>query len=330
MKPTIFITRKLPEAAIDTIQGNYEVKMWNYEDVPVPREMLIEESKNADALLTMLSDSIDAEVLNAGNRLKVVANLAVGFDNIDLETASKNGIAVCNTPDVLTDTTADLAFALLMATARRIVEAAELVKENEWKSWSPLLLAGHDIHHKTIGIVGMGKIGATVAKRATGFDMNILYHNRTRKPEVENQLGAVYVSFEELIETSDFIVCLTPLTNETRNMFTKDTFKKMKRSAIFINAGRGPVVDEAALYEALASGEIAGAGLDVFVKEPVSAEHPLLKLDNVVALPHIGSSSVETRVTMMKLCLDNITSVLNGNQPLTLVNKGWNPLEAVH
>lgn len=329
MKPTIFITRKLPDEAIESIKSQYQVKMWDSEDVPVPRERLLEEAKTADALLTMLSDKIDAAVLTAGSQLKVVANLAVGFDNIDLETATKNGIAVCNTPDVLTDTTADLAFGLLMATARRLVEAAELVKKNEWKSWSPLLLAGHDIHHKTIGIVGMGKIGETVAKRATGFDMGILYHNRTRKPEVEKSLGAVYCSFDELVEKSDFIVSLTPLTNETRNMFTRDTFKKMKKNAIFINVGRGPVIDEQALYDALVEKDIAGAGLDVFVKEPIGAEHPLLALPNVVALPHIGSSSVETRVTMMKLCIDNMKAVINGENPTTLVNKDWKPIQLV-
>jgi glyoxylate reductase len=329
MKPSIYITRKLPETVIEKIQEQYLVKMWEYEDVPVPRETLIEEAKVSDALLTMLSDSIDESVLTAGSKLKVVANLAVGFDNIDLATATNNGIAVCNTPDVLTDTTADLAFALLMDAARRVVEAAELVKDNEWKSWSPLLMAGHDVHHKTIGIVGMGKIGETVAKRATGFDMEILYHNRTRKPEAEKALGAVYCEFDELVAKSDFIVNLTPLTNETRNMFTRETFKKMKKNAIFINAGRGPVVDEQALYDALAAGEIAGAGLDVFVKEPISAEHPLLTLPNVVALPHIGSSSVETRVTMMQLCIDNIKAVLNGGQPVTLVNKDWKPVQLV-
>ncbi|MDP4155832.1 MAG: D-glycerate dehydrogenase [Bacillota bacterium] len=329
MKPTIFITRKLPDEAIESIKNQYQVKMWDSEDVPVPRERLLEEAKTADALLTMLSDSIDEAVLTAGSQLKVVANLAVGFDNIDLETATKNGIAVCNTPDVLTDTTADLAFGLLMATARRLVEAAELVKKNEWKSWIPLLLAGHDVHHKTIGIVGMGKIGETVAKRATGFDMEILYHNRTRKPETEKSLGAIYSSFDELVEKSDFIVSLTPLTNETRNMFTRDTFKKMKKNAIFINAGRGPVIDEQALYEALVEKDIAGAGLDVFVKEPIGADHPLLTLPNVVALPHIGSSSVETRVTMMKLCIDNIQAVIKGENPLTLVNKDWKPFQLV-
>lgn len=321
MKPYIYITRKLPESSIKAIGQKFEIKMWEHEDIPVPKDILLAEAKKADALLTMLSDSIDESVLTAGGHIKVVANLAVGYDNIDLKTASSQGIAVCNTPDVLTDTTADLTFSLLMATARRIVEAAELVKKGEWKSWSPLLLAGHDIHHKTIGIVGMGKIGETVAKRATGFDMDILYHNRSRKPVIEQTLGAVYVSFEELIEKSDFIVCLTPLTAETKKMFTRTVFQKMKPSAIFINASRGPVVDEGALYEALVAGEIAGAGLDVFEKEPINAEHPLLALSNVVALPHIGSSSVETRVTMMKLCLESIEAVLGGNEPKTLVNK---------
>lgn len=323
MKSSIFITRKLPETVIEKIRENYQVRMWDYEDVPVPGDVLLKEVKKSDALLTMLSDRIDETVLTVGNQLKVVANLAVGFDNIDLETATKRGIAVCNTPDVLTDTTADLTFALLMATARRIVEGAEMVKHNQWNSWSPLLLAGRDIHHKTIGIVGMGKIGTAVAKRATGFDMNILYHNRKRKPETEQELGASYCSLEKLVEQSDFVVCLTLLTNETKHMFTREIFKKMKPTAFFINAGRGAVVDEDALYEALVAKELAGAGLDVFVKEPVGGDHPLVKLPNVVALPHIGSSSIQTRRAMMKLCIDNIDAVLRGKEPITLVNKEW-------
>lgn len=326
MKPYVYITRKLPDEVIKPLLKNFNVNMWDHEDIPVSREVLLSEAKKADALLTMLSDSIDETILTAGKNLKVVANLAVGFDNIDVKTASREGIAVCNTPDVLTDTTADLTFGLLMATGRRIVEAAEFVKGDKWKSWSPLLLAGHDIHHKTIGIVGMGKIGETVAKRATGFEMNILYHNRTRKLAVEQALGAVYMSFEELVEKSDYIVCLTPLTPETKNMFTREVFQKMKQSAIFINASRGPVVDEQALYEALVAGEIAGAGLDVFDKEPINSSHPLLQLTNVVALPHIGSSSVETRTVMMRLCLDNIATILAGREPKTLVNKDWMPL----
>lgn len=325
MKPYIFITRKLPRAVVETIQQKFEVNMWEHEDIPVPQEVLLKEAKKADAFLTMVSDQIDERILTAGNTLKVVANLGVGFDNINIQAASRKGIAICNTPDVLNDTTADLTFALLMAAARRIVEAAEYIKEGKWKSWNPLLLAGHDIHHKTLGIVGMGKIGETLAKRAKGFDMNILYHNRTRKPENEQRLGANYASFDDLVEQSDFVVCLTPLTPETKNMFTRDVFKKMKPSAIFVNASRGPVIDEQALYDALVAGEIAGAGLDVFEKEPIGAEHPLLSLPNVVALPHIGSSSVETRTGMMKLCIDNIVAVLEGKAPKTLVNKDWKP-----
>jgi glyoxylate reductase len=322
-KPYVFITRALPEKIIQPLKQIANVKMWPKEDVPVPREVLMEEAKKADALLTMLSDKINEELLQTANHLRVVANMAVGFDNIDVNAATKHGIAVCNTPDILTDTTADLTFALLLATARRIVEAAEYVKAGRWKSWSPYLLAGTDVHHKTIGIVGMGSIGTAVAKRAKGFDMEILYHNRSRNLEAEQQLGAKYCTFEELLASADFIVCLTPLTDETRGMFNWKAFKMMKKTAVFINAARGAVVDEQALYEALVSGEIAAAGLDVFEKEPVGQDHPLLTLNNVVALPHIGSASIETRTAMMKLCCDNIIAVLQNRAPKTLVNKEW-------
>lgn len=318
-KPYVFITRKIGSEALKGLNETFDVKVWEYEEQPVPRDILLKEAAKADALLTMLSDQIDQELLDAAKNLKVIANLAVGYDNIDVAAATERGIIVCNTPDVLTDTTADLAFALLMATARRIVEAAEVVKKGKWTGWSPLLLAGHDIHHKTIGIVGMGKIGKTVAKRATGFDMDILYHNRSRNTEAEEKLGACYTSFDELIKTADFIVCLTPLTNETQGMFNKEAFQKMKQSAIFINVARGAVADEEALYEALVKGEIAGAGLDVFKQEPIGADHPLLTLPNVVALPHIGSASVETRQGMMMLCIDNISRVLCDEQPKTTV-----------
>lgn len=319
MKPYVYITRKLPNHVLNVLEEKYEVNMWDKEDVAVPRDLLIKEAKQADALLTMLTDSVDQELLTVAEKLRVVANLAVGYDNIDIQAAKEKGITVCNTPDVLTDSTADLTFGLLMATARRIVEAAELVKNGSWKSWSPLLLAGQDIHHKTIGIVGMGSIGQTVAKRAKGFDMEILYHNRTRKMEAEAQLGATYCSFEDLITTADFVVCLTPLSEETRKLFNREVFKKMKKTAIFINASRGPVVDEKDLFEALKEGDIAAAGLDVFEKEPIGAEHPLLALPNVVALPHIGSASIETRTAMMRLCVENIDLVLSDQQPKTQV-----------
>ncbi len=323
MKPYIYITRKLPEEAVLGLREKYNVQMWEYDDISVPYEKLLEEAAQADALLTMVSDPINEEVLTKGEHLQVIANLAVGFDNIDVEAAARRNIAICNTPDVLTDTTADLTFALLLAAARRMTEAAQFIKEGKWKSWSPLLLAGQDIHHKTIGIVGMGNIGQTVAKRATGFEMEILYHNRSRKPEAEAELGAQYCTFDELIERADFIVCLTPLTEETHHLFTKDVFKRMKSSAVFINASRGSVVDENGLYEALVEGEIAGAGLDVFEREPIGADHPLLKLANVTALPHIGSSSKETREGMIQLCCENIDFVLSGKEPKTLVNKDW-------
>ncbi|RXJ01824.1 D-glycerate dehydrogenase [Anaerobacillus alkaliphilus] len=319
-KPYVFITRKLPEETIVDLLDVADVSMWPYEEEPVPREKLMEEAKKANGLLTMLSDKIDNELINQASHLKVVANLAVGFDNIDVEEATKKGIAICNTPDVLSDTTADLTFALLMATARRVVEAAQYIKDGQWKNWGPMLLAGTDIHHKTIGIVGMGRIGEAVAKRATGFEMEILYHNRTRKHEAESKLGANYCSFEELLKNSDFIVCLAPLTAETRGMFNEQAFKQMKETAIFINASRGDVVDEQALFYALKNGVIKAAGLDVFQNEPIGAEHPLLKLPNLVAIPHIGSASVETRKVMAELASRNIRNVLLDRQPEAIVN----------
>ncbi|MBM7621834.1 glyoxylate reductase [Bacillus tianshenii] len=320
-KPYVFITRKISEEVLTPLNQIADVQMWNSESEAVPREVLLQEGKKADALLTMLSDSVDEELLNVASNLKVVANLAVGYDNIDLETAARNDVIVCNTPDVLTETTADLAFGLMLSAARRLAEAHLFVKEGQWQSWSPYLLAGADVHHKTIGIVGMGSIGTAVARRAKGFGMEILYHNRSRHDEAEKELGAVYKSFDELLELSDFVVCLTPLTEETKNLFDEDAFKRMKASAIFINVGRGQVVDEGALIHALEQKEIAGAGLDVFYKEPIGADHPLLKFPQVVALPHIGSASVETRTTMMELCRDNIIAVLEGRAAKSVVGR---------
>lgn len=319
MKPFIYITRKLPEAVVAPLIKNFEVEMWEREDAPVPRDILLKKAEKASALLTMLSDKVDRELLQDASQLKVVANLAVGFDNIDLEAAKEKGVTITNTPYVLTETTADLTFALLMATARRIVEADRYIKEGKWKSWSPLLLAGMDIHHKTIGIVGMGSIGEAVARRAKGFNMEVLYHNRSRKSEAEETLGVRYVSFDDLLAQSDFVVVLAPLNEETQGMFQEDQFTKMKETAIFINAARGAIVNEAALEQALKRGDIAGAGLDVFETEPINEDHPLLQLDQVVAIPHIGSSSKDTRHDMMSLCVENIQAVLNGDNPKTAV-----------
>ncbi|MDQ0229729.1 2-hydroxyacid dehydrogenase [Metabacillus malikii] len=318
-KPYIFVTRKCSTQQLQPLYEIADVEMWPEEEVPCPRDVLLEKAKTATGLLTMLSDKIDEELLSKSDNLQVIANLAVGYDNIDIQYAKSKGITVCNTPDILTDSTADLTFGLLLATARRITEAAEYVKDNQWKSWGPLLLAGYDVHHKTIGIVGMGKIGQAVAKRALGFDMNVLYHNRNPNEKVEQQLGVQYATFEELLTKSDYVVCLTPLTPQTRNLFDFEAFERMKNTAIFINVSRGAVVKEDDLYKALTQNEIAGCGLDVFVNEPISATHPLVSLRNVVALPHIGSASYETRHAMMRLCAENIYAVLQGKKPRTEV-----------
>ncbi len=310
-KHFVYVARKLPEEELESLREIAEIEMWDKEEEPVPRSVLLEKAERADALLTMLSDRVDEELLERAQNLKTVSNMAVGYDNIDVEAATGHNVIIGHTPDILTDTTADLAFTLLLASARRIVEASEIVKEGRWAHWSPFFMAGSDVHHKTIGIVGMGRIGEAVAKRAKGFDMEILYHNRSRKPEAEEQLNAVYCDFEELLKRSDFVVCLTPLTEETRHLFNKAAFQAMKPEALFINVARGAVVDEKALYEALKEGEIAGAGLDVFEKEPIPADHPLLSLKQVTALPHIGSASTETRHLMARTAVENIFHVLS-------------------
>lgn len=320
VKPYVFITRKIPETFISRLEKVAEVGMWNQEEEPVPRNVLLEEVQRADALFTMVSDDIDQEVLEAGKRLKIIANLGSNNDNIDLETAYRKKVFISNTSKLLTETTADLAFSLILMTGRRLAEAIMYVKEGKWKGWSPFLLAGADIHNKTLGIVGMGKIGEAVAKRALGFRMNVIYHNRDRKIDIEDIMKVDYRSIDDLISESDYVLNLTPLTEETKGMFNKETFKKMKKTAFFINVGRGETVVERDLIEALKNGEIAGAGLDVYENEPVSMENPLIKMNNVVALPNIGSSSVETRMSMINQCCENIERVLQNITPISMVN----------
>ncbi|MFC0013710.1 MULTISPECIES: D-glycerate dehydrogenase [Allobacillus] len=318
-KPIVYVTRKLPTEIISELTEKYQVKMWEEEEVPVPGDVLMKEITQASAVLSMLTDTFDEEVLNMASQLKVIANLAVGYDNIDVKACESRGITVTNTPDVLTETTADLTFGLLLATARRIPESVDIIRNDQWKTWSPYMMAGSDVHQKTIGIVGMGAIGEAVAKRATGFDMDILYHNRNRKPKAEEKLGASYASLEELLAKSDFVVSMLPLTKETKGMFDAQAFDRMKQSAFFINASRGGVVNEADLYQAIKDEKIRGAGLDVFANEPIGSNHPLAQLDRVVALPHIGSSTVDTRNRMAMLCVENIKRVLDGMEPLTPV-----------
>ncbi|PYZ95735.1 D-glycerate dehydrogenase [Alteribacter lacisalsi] len=320
-KPYVFITRTLPDSTLEPLLDLARISMWEEADKPVPRERLEKEAEEADAILTMVSDPVDRELLEGAPNLRVVSNMGVGYDNIDLQAADEMGIIVCNTPDILTETTADLTFALLLASARRITEASDLVRSGNWREWGPLLMAGHDVYGKTIGIVGMGRIGTGVAKRASGFSMNVLYHNRTRRKETENETGAAYAPLDRLLKESDFVVCLAPLTEETKQMFTYHEFRLMKRSAFFINASRGGLVDERGLVKALEDKQIAGAGLDVFQEEPVDPGHPLLSFPNVTVLPHIGSATVETRKRMAQLACRNIAYVLKGYRPKAVVNR---------
>ncbi|MFQ6090341.1 MAG: 2-hydroxyacid dehydrogenase [Candidatus Bipolaricaulia bacterium] len=286
---------------------------------PLAKEELIEKISEVDGLICLLGDQIDRKVLKAGKRLKIVANVAVVYDNIDVEAASELVIMVANTPEVLTEATADLTFGLLLAVARRIVEGDKIIREGGFHGWELDFLLGTDVHGKTLGIVGLGRIGAAVARRARGFGMSILYYNRTRRPELEKELQAKFVDFEELIQKSDFISLHLPLTVETQHLFGAEEFKKMKPTAFLINVARGPIVDEEALVGALKSGEIAGAALDVFDREP--EVHPeLLRMDNVVLAPHIGSAARETRVRMAILAAENAVAALSGQRPPNLVN----------
>ncbi|KOO49849.1 2-hydroxyacid dehydrogenase [Viridibacillus arvi] len=314
MKPIVWITRKLPEEGIAPLREIAEVKMWPSEEQPMPAEELKQAAGEADAMWVMISDQITREVIAEAPKLKIIANLAVGYNNIDIKATKEKGIIVTNTPDVLTGTTADLAFALMLATARRIPEAEREVREGKWTGWSVNQLTGMDIHGATLGVVGMGRIGEAVARRGIGFDMRVLYHNRTRKPETEEKYGFEYAELDILLKESDFVVLLTPLTSETKGLIGKREIALMKNSAILINVARGGVVDEQALYEALLNKEIWAAGLDVFETEPVPTDHPLLTLPNVVALPHIGSASIRTRNNMMAKNAESIAACLQGRE----------------
>ncbi|MED0756445.1 D-glycerate dehydrogenase [Aneurinibacillus thermoaerophilus] len=314
MKPKIVVTRKIPQQALELLERTASLYVWEKEDKVMPRELLLKEIKDAHGLYSMLADRIDTEVMDAAPHLRVISTMAVGYDNIDIAEATKRGIRVGHTPDVLTEATADLAFALLMATARRLGEGMACIKEGKWKNWSPMFMAGQEVYGSTLGIIGMGRIGEGVARRAKAFDMRILYHNRTRRLEAEEKLGAVYCSLEELLDESDHVVLLTPATKETYYMMGAAQFARMKRTATFINVSRGTNVDEDALYRALVNKEIWAAGLDVFEKEPIPPSHPLLSLDNVVALPHIGSATVQTRLRMAMVAAENVLLGVKGER----------------
>lgn len=320
MKPKVYVTRNIPQPLLDLITEKCEVRVWPEEDVPVPREVLEREIADAEGLYCMLTERIDDALLEKAKRLKVIANMAVGYNNIDVEAATRRGILVTNTPGVLTETTADLTFALLLAAARRITEASDLLRSGGWRTWSPMLLTGQDVYGATLGIIGMGAIGEAVARRARGFDMEVLYYNRSRKKEAEERLGVQYTEMDALLRRSDFVVIMAPYTPETHNLIGDRELALMKKTAVLINAARGGIVNEDALYRALKEGRIWAAGLDVFEREPVPVDHPLLTLPNVTALPHIGSASVNTRMKMGELAADNLLRGLAGEMPKHPVN----------
>jgi len=320
-KPRVFVTRSIAQEALDKIEQATEMEVWP-EELPPPYEVLREKARDAEGLLTLLSDRVDAALMDAAPKLKVVSNLAVGYDNINIADATERHIAVSNTPGVLTGTTADLAFALLMAAARRVVEADNYTRKGRWKTWGPKLLLGQDIHNATLGIIGLGRIGIELAKRGRGFNMKMLYYDEMRRSEEEERrIGVEYVpDLAKLLPRADFISVHVPLLPQTRHLIGAAEFARMKPTAILINSSRGPVVDQRALYEALKSGQIFSAGLDVTEVEPIPPDDPLLTLDNVIITPHIASASFTTRKEMALMAAENLLAGLRGKTPPDCVN----------
>lgn len=316
----VLVTRQLPQPAIDLLKQHFEVDLYT-EDRVIPRDELLRRVEDKDGLLCLLTDNIDAEVMNKAKNLKIIANYAVGYNNIDVNEATKRKIPVTNTPGVLTETTADLAFALLMSIARRIVESDKYLREGKFKGWSPMLFLGSDVYGKTLGIIGFGRIGQAVAKRALGFDMKVLYYDTVHAPvEVEQKYNATFKPLDELLKESDYISIHVPLVKETYHLISDREFSLMKPTAYLINTSRGPVVDEKALVRALKEKKIAGAALDVFENEP-EVEPELIDMPNTVLVPHIGSATVETRTKMALMAAENIIAVLVYNKiPPNIVN----------
>ena len=323
-KPRVLVTRNIFPEDIDRIKDIAEVDLWS-EELPPSREILLEKSKGISGILCLITDDIDKELMdNAGTKLKVISQIAVGYNNIDIAEATRRGIPVGYTPDVLTHTTADFAFALLMATARLIVPGYNAVKDGLWKTWHPLHFLGQDVYGSTLGIVGMGRIGFEMARRSIGFNMNVIYYDTNRRKDLEDEVRMKYVSFDELLEISDFVSIHVDLNPITKNMFNEDQFNKMKESSVIINAARGPIIDNMALYRALKDNKIYGAGLDVTDPEPIPSNHPLLTLDNCLIVPHIASASVATRKAMSKLATTNLINGLMDRPLSTCVNQEVN------
>ena len=319
MAPRIFITRRVFDDAVRYLEAHAEV-MGNPTDRVLAPAELKDAAAESDGLLALLTDRVDSELLAACPRLKVVANFAVGYNNIDLDAAAARGVLITNTPGVLTETTADFAWALLMAAARRVAEADRFVRDGKFRAWGPRMLLGHDVHGKTLGLIGMGRIGRSVARRAAGFGMRILYHDVSEVgPDAAADLNARWAPMEEVLAEADFVSVHVPLLPATRHLLDDAAFARMKPHCIVINTSRGPVVDERALVRALGEGRIAGAGLDVYEREP-DIEPGLTELENVVLAPHIASASHETRLRMCMMAAENLVAGLEGRRPPNLVN----------
>lgn len=313
-RPRVFVARRLPEGGLAPLREACQVDVWEG-SLPPPRDALLAAVRGCAGVLTLLTERVDAEFLDAaGPGLRVVSNYAVGVDNVDLAECTRRGIPVGHTPDVLTEATADLAFALILAAARRLVEAVDFVRAGRWQTWDPLLLLGSELHGARLGLVGFGRIGQAVARRALGFGMRVLYHSRRRvDPAIERALGATWVGLDELLAESDIVSLHVPLTPETRRLIDARRLRQMKASAILVNTARGPIVDSEALLEALRDGVIAAAALDVTDPEPLPVDHPLLRLPNAIVVPHIGSATRATRTRMAEMAAANCLAGLRGD-----------------
>lgn len=319
-RPRVFVTRRIPEAGLAKVEAACEVDLWT-EPLPPPYDLLKARVAGCDGLLSLLTDRIDPELLDAAPGLKVVSNYAVGYNNIDVPAATARGICVGNTPDVLTDATADMAFCLLIGAARRLVEGHQYSQSGAWQTWEPLGHIGVDLVGRTVGVLGMGRIGYAFAKRCHGgWGMQVLYHDVRRNDKAEQDLGARFVDLDTLLRESDFVSVHTDLNPTTKGLFNRETFAKMKRSAIFINTARGPIQKQQDLVEALQNGVIFAAGLDVTDPEPPAADDPLLKLPNAIVAPHIASATVQTRNAMAEIAADNLIAGVTGQRLRAWVN----------
>jgi glyoxylate reductase len=320
----VFVSWRFPDPALPLLEAALDVRLWRG-DTPIPRDEFLREIADVSGIMVSnATETLDREAMDAAPNLRVISNFGVGVDNVDLPLATARGILVCNTPGVLVETTADHAFALLLAVARRLTEAQQYVREDRWRGWHPRLLVGQEVYGATLGIVGLGAIGTAVARRAAGFNMRVVYASRTRKPELERTLGLEWSSLDDLLRQADFVCLTTALTAETRGLISRRELELMKPTAILVNIARGPIVDPRALYDALKAQRIFGAGLDVTDPEPMRASDPLLTLDNCLIVPHIGSAGAGARARMAELAATNLVNGLAGRRPPHLVNaEAW-------